>query len=135
MLPPPPVFKGGRRRGTKDEAHGETTELRLEVEVWKEEGTFVAKAPLVVPANVTLGKLKEAIADNTKGALPPHRQALKYLGVPLSAPDDVQLVSLLGVTDNISLHLTILEDNLGLPKGTGMPGSPARHAFMKKIGM
>jgi hypothetical protein len=107
----------------------------LEVEVWKEEGTFVAKAPLVVPANVTLGKLKEAIADNTKGALPPHRQALKYLGVPLSAPDDVQLVSLLGVTDNISLHLTILEDNLGLPKGTGMPGSPARHAFMKKIGM
>jgi hypothetical protein len=53
----------------------------------------------------------------------------------LSAPDDVQLVSLLGVTDNISLHLTILEDNLGLPKGTGMPGSPARHAFMKKIGM
>lgn len=135
MLPPPPVF--GRRvgksaRGNKDEAHGETTELRLEVEVWKQEGSFVAKAPLVVPANVTLGKLKQAIADNTKGALPPHRQALKYLGVPLSAPDDVQLVGLLGVTDNISLHLTILEDTMAPPKGAGMPGSPARKAFVKK---
>jgi len=138
MLPPPPVF--GRRagksaRGNKDEAHGETTELRLEVEVWKQEGSFVAKAPLVVPANVTLGKLKEAIADNTKGALPPHRQALKYLGVPLSAPDDVQLVGLLGVTDNISLHLTILEDTMAPPKGAGMPGSPARKAFMKNLAM
>lgn len=137
MLPPPPVFgrRVGKSRGNKDEAHGETTELRLEVEVWKQDGSFVAKAPLVVPANVTLGKLKMAIADNTKGALPPHRQALKYLGVPLSAPDDVGLVGLLGVTDNISLHLTILEDTMAPPKGAGMPGSPARKAFMKNLAM
>ena len=32
--------RGKSARGNKDEAHGETTELRLEVEVWKQEEEF-----------------------------------------------------------------------------------------------
>ena len=137
MLPPPPVFgrrvgKSGKETRTRRTAKPPSFASRLR---FGSRRSFVAKAPLVVPANVTLGKLKMAIADNTKGALPPHRRALKYLGVPLSAPDDVQLVGLLGVTDNISLHLTILEDTMAPPKGAGMPGSPARKAFMKNLAM
>jgi hypothetical protein len=56
------------------------TQLHLDVVVFKEDGAFVARAPLTVSASITLGELKEAIAVNTKGALPPSRQCLRYLG-------------------------------------------------------
>lgn len=86
----------------------EQPELRLDVEVFKEDGSFVARAPLCVPYDVTLGQLKEAIATNTKGALPPFRQQLRYMGQVLSAPDEVMLVGIVGVTECITLTLTII---------------------------
>jgi hypothetical protein len=38
--------------------------MRLDVEVFKEDGAFVARAPLSVPADVTLGKLKVGTCDS-----------------------------------------------------------------------
>jgi hypothetical protein len=52
--------------------------------------------------------IQEAIAINTKGALPPYRQQLRYLGQVLAAPDDVMLVGLVGTSDQITLTLSII---------------------------
>ena len=90
-------------------------ELRLDVEVYKQDKTFVAKAPLSVRLDVTLGALKEAIALNTKGALPPHRQRLEYKERPIDAPDEVMLTGVIGVPegDHVVLKLTIMDERPG----------------------
>ena len=63
-------------------------ELKIDVNVYKEDGTFVAKAPLAVTSSVTLGGVKDAVAANTNGALPPNRQRLKHGGSYLPRDDE-----------------------------------------------
>ena len=83
--------------------------------MYKQDKTFVAKAPLSVRLDVTLGALKEAIALNTKGALPPHRQRLEYKERPIDAPDEVMLTGVIGVPegDHVVLKLTIMDERPG----------------------
>ena len=83
-------------------------DLHLDVVVFKDDGTFVARAPLTVATDITMGELKQAIMANTKGALPPSRQRLMYMGQILSAPEDALLVDILGTTENSTLSLFII---------------------------
>ena len=82
--------------------------LKLDIVVFKEDGAFVAKAPLTVSSSITLGELREAIFTNTNGALPPHRQQLRYLGQVLHAPDNAPLLSLVSSAESITLTLSII---------------------------
>jgi hypothetical protein len=87
--------------------------LKIEVKVFKEDGTFVAKAPLAVTTNVTLGGVKEAVAANTNGALPPNRQRLKYGGVYLPTDDSQLLRDAAGIKKDVRkiiMELTILHE-------------------------
>ena len=102
-----------------------TPTLQLDIVVFKEDGAFVVKAPLTVPNNITLAELKEAICTYTTGALPPHRQELRYLGQKLSAPGDVMLVGLLGSTESITLTLSIINAK---PVPNVAPAAPAAPA-------
>ena len=88
-----------------------TSELHIDVEVYKEDGTFVARAPLVVSTEVTLGDLKIAVEVNTKGALPPHRQKLQYNDKALPEDDTIPLRRFTGIPkDKINIHLTIVSE-------------------------
>jgi hypothetical protein len=71
------VLGGGGDRVKATAEQDAPVELKIDVNVYKEDGTFVAKAPLAVTSSVTLGGVKDAVAMNTNGALPPNRQRLK----------------------------------------------------------
>ena len=81
-----------------------TSELHIDVEVYKEDGTFVARAPLVVSTEVTLGDLKIAVEVNTKGALPPHRQKLQYNDKALPEDDTIPLRRFTGIPKRQDQH-------------------------------
>ena len=109
------VLGGGQvvNQTKSDAEQPEPQEMKVDVEVYKDDGTFVARAPLVVPVDVTLMGLKLAVEDNTKGALPPHRQLLKKDGVPFpEGEEEKPLREFVGgdVSGKINLHLTIVDD-------------------------
>ena len=83
------VLGGGLRRNFEKATAEQAApvELKIDVKVYKEDGNFVARAPLAVPSTVTLGGLKLAVSANTNGALPPNRQRLKYNGEYLPLDD------------------------------------------------
>lgn len=102
-------LRGGNMNATAEQECA--SELKIDVEVYKEDGTFVARAPLVVSTEVTLGDLKIAVEVNTKGALPPHRQKLRYNDKPLPEDDTVPLRRFTGIPkDKINMHLTIVSE-------------------------
>ena len=81
------VLGGGGDRVKATAEQEAPKELKIDVNVYKEDGTFVAKAPLAVKSDVTLGGVKDAVAANTNGALPPSRQQLKFAGSCLPRDD------------------------------------------------
>ena len=105
---------GGDKLVMKATAEQEApVEWKIDVKVYKEDGNFVARAPLSVPSTVSLGGLKQAVATNTNGALPPNRQRLKYGGNYLPS-DDTRLLRdfvTVGKKDTkIEMDLTILHE-------------------------
>ena len=82
------VLGGGGDRVKATAEQDAPVELKIDVNVYKEDGTFVAKAPLAVTSSVTLGGVKDAVAANTNGALPPNRQRLKHGGSYLPRDDE-----------------------------------------------
>ena len=81
------VLGGGGDRVKATAEQEAPRELKIDVNVYKEDGTFVAKAPLAVTSDVTLGGVKDAVTANTNGALPPNRQRLKYADAFLPRDD------------------------------------------------
>jgi hypothetical protein len=66
-----------------------------------------------VTSTVTLGGVKDAVAVNTNGALPPSRQRLKFGGSYLPRDDTLLLRDFVDVKKSrgkISMDLTILHE-------------------------
>jgi hypothetical protein len=107
------VLGGGGDRVKATAEQDAPVELKIDVNVYKEDGTFVAKAPLAVTSSVTLGGVKDAVAMNTNGALPPNRQRLKHDGSYLPRDDERLLRDFVDVKksgEKISMDLTILHE-------------------------
>mmetsp|Transcript_14599 Transcript_14599/g.62579 ORF Transcript_14599/g.62579 Transcript_14599/m.62579 type:complete len:625 (-) Transcript_14599:95-1969(-) len=107
------VLGGGGDRVRATAEQEAPVELKIDVNVYKEDGTFVAKAPLAVTSTVTLGGVKDAVAVNTNGALPPSRQRLKFGGSYLPRDDTLFLRDFVDVKKSrgkISMDLTILHE-------------------------
>ena len=107
------VLGGGGDRVKATAEQDAPVELKIDVNVYKEDGTFVAKAPLAVTSSVTLGGVKDAVAANTNGALPPNRQRLKHGGSYLPRDDERLLRDFVDVKKSggkVSMDLTILHE-------------------------
>jgi hypothetical protein len=110
------VLGGGLRRNFEKATAEQAApvELKIDVKVYKEDGNFVARAPLAVPSTVTLGGLKLAVSANTNGALPPNRQRLKYNGEYLPLDDHRLLrefvVAAKKKDEKIEMDLTIMHE-------------------------
>jgi hypothetical protein len=66
--------------------------IDLAIAVSKDDGSFIANAPITVPYNVTIKSLKKKISLMTKGALKPQFQKLSYEDRNISDDDDAFLV-------------------------------------------
>ena len=107
------VLGGGGDRVKATAEQDAPVELKIDVNVYKEDGTFVAKAPLAVTSSVTLGGVKDAVAANTNGASPPNRQRLKHGGSYLPRDDERLLRDFVDVKKSggkVSMDLTILHE-------------------------
>jgi len=66
--------------------------IDLMINVSKDDGSFIAKAPVNVPYNVTIKLLKKKISSMTKGTLKPQFQKISFEGRAISEDDDAFLV-------------------------------------------
>ena len=66
--------------------------IDLAISVSKNDGSFIANAPITVPYNVTIKSLKKRISVMTKGALKPQFQKLSFEGRDIGEDEDAFLV-------------------------------------------